>query len=109
MTLADTTETRWPETLTIDGIDFHIEDGTKFPGDLVLSARGSDGVWRKVRMELAFFLIDFIADNEERRSDHMSYWKWSGKRYFMDACWQAAKGGYRNAADKVKRQRDNLA
>ena len=100
--------TRWqPDmTYTIDGIDLRISQGDKFPGDLVLWARGSDGQWRKVKMTLAFFLVDFLSDNEDRRREHVPFWRQNGQSYFLKACVDAARSGWRKASEKVARQRD---
>lgn len=96
-------------TYTIDGIDLRIAQGDKFPGDLVMWARGSDGQWRMVHMTLAFFLVDFLADNEDRRTPYVSYWRQNGQRYFLSACVDAVRHGWQKAAQKVARQREDAA
>jgi hypothetical protein len=103
--------TEWKNGMeeTIDGIEFRVSRGTKFPDDLVLWARGTDGRWRMVHMDLAFFLVDFLADNEDRRTPHVSFWKVNGQKFFMTACWDAARNGWQAAAAKLARQRDAVA
>jgi len=94
---------------TIDGIDLITSQGSKFPGDLRLDVRGTDGQWRPVTMAMAFFLIDFFTENEQERGQYEGHWRRNGDMYFIDACIGAVRDGWRAAADKVRRQRERRA
>lgn len=89
---------------TVDGIDLITTPGTKFPGDLRLMVRGTDGQWRPVHMAFAFYLIDFFSENERERTQYME-WRRNGDEFFMAACWDAVRRGWRAAADRLQRQR----
>ncbi len=92
----------------VDGLEFVVRNGDKFPGDLVLWVRGSDGRWRMAHMSLPFMMIDFMADNEDRRRHHVSYWRENGQRYFLAACIDAVQHGWREATEKIVRQRGRI-
>lgn len=54
------------QTLTIDGLTFHVTQGHKHPDDLRLEVEGTDGVRRAVHMRLGAMLADFFYANETR-------------------------------------------
>jgi hypothetical protein len=90
---------------TIDGIDLTTSQGDKFPGDLKLRVRGSDGQWRDVHMALALYLVDFFTENERERRPHMGYWTQNGDTYFVRECIAAVRDGWRSVAERIERQR----
>jgi len=59
-------------------------------------------------MELAFALIDFFAENEDHLRGQRSYWKQNGQRYFISACINAVRHGWRGESARLERQREGL-
>lgn len=89
---------------TVSGIDLRIVQGSKAPDDLRLDAH-INGEWVPLRMELAFFLVDFFAENEQALKAHRSFWKENGDAYFMKHVIQAWKEGWKVPAMAVRNQR----
>lgn len=94
---------------TLQGIDLRIVEGRKFPGDLRLE-HYANGSWQPTKMEIAFFLVDFFAENEDVRRHYMGEsWRENGQRYFMKKCWAAVRNGWRSVAAEIERQRGRAA
>jgi hypothetical protein len=97
---------RWSagKELRVSGLPLRTRQGDKFPGDLRLDGY-IEGAWVPVKMELAFALCDFFAENEDEMRRYRSYWRQNGQRYFMAACVDAIRDGWEPAAAKIERQR----
>lgn len=92
----------------VSGVPMRVVEGAKVPGDLRLE--WWDGrYWVPVKMELAFFLVDFFTENEQHIKQYRSWWRQNGDRYFLDQCVAAVRDGWQAAADRVRRQRENVA
>lgn len=103
-----TRDRRWKAGMsnTVSGVEFRVTEGKKFPGDLRLDVYSCrDRRWVPVEMPLAFYLCDFLTENEQARRDYMGHWRQNGDMYFMRACVGAVKHGWRFAADLLKEQR----
>ena len=59
---------RWRagETIRRDGIDFRVERGDKFDGDLVIEWHTQHG-WKRISNAVIGILIDFVFENEDAR------------------------------------------
>ncbi len=99
---------RWAAGISnvVSGIEFSVKEGNKFPGDLRLEAYSvRDRRWVPVDMAVAFYLVDFLTENEEARREYMGHWRQNGDMYFMRSCVTAVREGWRVAADEVTAQR----
>lgn len=91
----------------ITGAIYPAPGGGKFDGDLVLRLICQEcGHDFQPKFELAFFMCDFFADNEEERSKHEPGWRFHGDTFFMRALAEAIRSGWRGAAERVRRQRE---
>lgn len=92
-------------TYHVSGIDLRISQGTKAPDDLRVEARLA-GRWVPLKMELAFFLVDFFAENERHLQPFRPHWRQNGDRYFLSKCIEAYKRGWRVVADELDNYRN---
>jgi hypothetical protein len=88
----------------VDGIPYRIVAGQKSADDLVLELYAG-GSWRRIRMDLGFFLAAFFFENEEvirppRGRD-------TGGDYYMRACWDAIYNTWESAAATLRGERAN--
>lgn len=88
---------RWEpnKTYRVNGLQLRVVPGRKFAGDLRLDAF-IGGEWRNVEMALAFFMVDFLAENEQARyhADPKLGWRQNGDRYFLSKCIAAVRDGW---------------
>lgn len=90
------------QTGEIDGIPYRVLRGDKHPDDLVIELHAG-GQWRRIRMDLGFFLAAFFFENEEviRPPSYRD----TGGDYYMRACWDAIYNTWESAAATLRGQR----
>ena len=88
----------------ISDLLFRVQPGAKGEGDVKLQVL-ANGAWRDVKMELAFFLVDFFTSNEDTLSANRPHWRQSGPAYFLKECVRASREGWEAPARAIVRQR----
>lgn len=83
----------------VDGIAYQVLRGGKGPDDLILELYAG-GAWRRIRMDLGFFLAAFFFENEEVLYPPNGYQ--IGGDYYMRECWDAIYHGWESAAQKLR-------
>lgn len=91
------------QRFNLHGVHYRIEQGRKYPGDLVLVRFG-----RMVRMEETFLQADFFTENEREMRAYKSGWRFNGDAYFMDRVWAAVRDGWETEAQRLTAQRERL-